>query len=543
VRSLLIVFAGTGLLIGAPSEWVGSRACHACHASIYAMYMRTPMATSSGVVGDGRRREHFNNATFEHSSSGYRYRVRQRSGAYDLQWQKTSDGAAAWFTKPMPFYVGSGSLARSYLLESNGFLYQSPVAYYATTAKWDLAPGYARYNQPFVTRPILPGCLQCHASGVQHLPLTQNQYAARPFEEGGVSCERCHGPGANHIAAMRSGRKSDDKHIVNPSKLAPERRDSVCAQCHLTGEARVVRAGRSVESFRAGERLQDHVEVLARAGTAGEMRVTSHVENLAQSACKQASGDRLWCGTCHDPHTLPSPAARVTWYRAKCLSCHQVETCKAPSPARTANGDDCTSCHMPKNSVTDAQHVVYTDHSIPRTPRSETPRVDGIIRLARFGAGNADDRELGLGYAILAQREPNAAYRDRAFELLRSARRKQQADAEVLLYLADLHNQRSQREEAIKLYEEAIRLDPSQLTGSVTLGAIRMEQGNYTEAIRLWNDALSKNPALMLVRGNLAAALLKTGSRAEAEAVLSRAVDYNPEFVPPRWLIDQLSAK
>ena len=198
---------------------------------------------------------------------------------------------------------------------------------------------------------------------------------------------------------------------------------------------------------------------------------------------------------------------------------------------------------MPKNTVTDAQHVVYTDHSIPRQARSETARVDGVIRLARFGAGNSDDRELGLGYAILAQREPSAAYRDRAFEFLEAARRKQQADAEVLLYLADLHNQRSQREEAVKLYEEAIRLDPSQLTGSVSLGAIRMEQGNYTEAIRLWKDALSKNPALMLVRGNLAAALLKTGNRAEAEAVLSRAIDFNPEFVPPRWLTDQLSAK
>jgi hypothetical protein len=300
---------------------------------------------------------------------------------------------------------------------------------------------------------------------------------------------------------------------------------------------------RTAQSFTAGDRLQDHVEVLVRSGGASEMRVTSHVENLAQSACKQASGDRLWCGTCHDPHTLPTAAQRVSWFRSKCLTCHQVDTCTAPSAARKAKGDDCASCHMPRNPVTDAQHVVYTDHSIPRRPRAAPGRSKQDVTLTRFGSGNAEDRELGIGYAILAQREKNGTYRRRALDHLEAARREQQADSEVLLYLADLYNQRSQRESAIALYEQAIRMDPSQLTGSVALGAIRMEQGRFQEAIELWTDALSKNPALMLVRGNLAAALLRVGDRAGAKTVLEQALSFNPEFLPPRWLSEQLSGK
>jgi hypothetical protein len=378
--------------------------------------------------------------------------------------------------------------------------------------KWDLSPGYERYNQPYVVRPVLPGCLECHSSRVQHLEGTQNGYADTPFLEGGVSCERCHGPGSEHIA------KPTRENIVNPSKLEAERRDSVCAQCHLTGEARVARAGQKPNSFTAGDRLQDHVAVFVRANGAGRMRVTSHVENLAQSACKQASGDKMWCGTCHDPHTDPSKVD----YRAKCLTCHQ--------PHKDNKGSDCVSCHMPKNTVTDAQHVVYTDHAIPRKPRQHQASQSADMALKPFGAGKAEDRDLGTAYAMRGQR-------DKAFALLNSSTPR---DAEALMYLADLHKQRGNRDHAIHLFEEAMRLDPAQLTGSVTLGAIRMEQGDYNEAIRLWKDALSKNPGLLLTRTNLAAALLQAGAKGEAEAVLSEAKKYNPEYTPPRHLIERL---
>ena len=528
-------------LVAADPQWVGSGACQSCHPAIYEAYKKTPMATSSGIVGTGAVQENLREAGFEHSASGYRYRLkRSGEGKLELEWAKRDSKSV--HRALMSLYIGSGTVARSYAIDRGGFLYLSPVAYYAAKGKWDLSPGYSRYNQPFLTRPVLPGCLQCHASGVRHVPSTQNAYTTPAFAEGGVSCERCHGPGSSHIAAMRSAKRPSDPQIVNPSRLAPERRDSVCAQCHLTGEVRIQRAGRGVDSFRAGDVLSDHAAVFVRSGGSSGMRVTSHVENLAQSACKQRSGDRLWCGSCHDPHTEPEASKRVAWYRSKCLQCHDTQTCKAEPAARHAKNDDCTSCHMPRNPVTDAQHVVFTDHSIPRRPRTISISA-GRIALVPFENSKLNERDAGVAYGVLAQRDSVAAYRERAFQLLQSAMQNGHRDAEALLYLADLHNQRSEREQAIKLYEEAIRLDPTQLTASVSLGAVRMEQGEYFEAIRLWQDALLKNPALLLVRGNLAAALLMTGKRAEAEAVIRKAAEYNPEFVPPPWLAEQLEGK
>lgn len=496
----------------------------------------TPMARSSGAPAVAQ--EGFENAEIRDERTGYRYLVQRRNGGYVLQLENANGSVRAQLN--MPFYVGSGTVAQSYLLQQDGFLYQSPVAWYAEKARWDLAPGYKRYDQPFLTRPILPGCLQCHASAVEHRPLTQNSYGSPPFLEGGVACERCHGPGAAHIAGVKSGNKNAALAIVSPSRLHAERRDSICSQCHLTGEVRVTRAGRNWQSFAPGDRLADHVAVFVRSDAAPELKVTSHVENLAQSACKKASGDRLWCGTCHDPHSVPAPAKRAAWYRSKCLSCHRRESCTVAPSARREQGDGCAACHMPRNTVADAEHVVYTDHAIRRrTTRRPEPQAREAS-LKQFGAMQSDDRDLGLAYAILAGRESSDALRARALTLLQSAGDAGQRDPEALMYLADLLNRNSRREQAVALYEEAIRADPAQLSASVNLGAIRVEQGNYAEAVRLWSDALAKNPALTLVRTNLALALLKTGERARAENVLRDATRYNPVYVPPRALLELL---
>ena len=59
---------------------------------------------------------------------------------------------------------------------------------------------------------------------------------------------------------------------------------------------------------------------------------------------------------------------------------------------------------MPKSTVPDAQHLVYTDHSIPRRPRATTPAPKrGALVL--FGGGKPSDRDLGFAYAITGDRE------------------------------------------------------------------------------------------------------------------------------------------
>jgi hypothetical protein len=518
-----------------------SPGCASCHQAIYGQYRQTPMANSSGAAGGGVIREKYDQAVFDHPATGFRYRVDRKGGAVVLEFAKL-DGTLKG-TKELPYFVGSGATARSYLVADDGFLYQAPVAYYTSGGKWGLAPNYETYAYPYLTRPAMPGCLTCHASSLNTVPRTQNRYRTPPFGEDGIACERCHGSGEAHMRKMQAGDTQGGLAIVNPARLSPDRRDSICWQCHLTGEARVMRAGSDWQSYLPGDRLADSVTVFVRAGENPGMKVTSHAEKLAQSACKRGAGDGLWCGTCHDPHTVPKAAERAAWFRQKCLGCHAPDACRETKAARAGRQDDCTGCHMPKSTVADAQHVVYTDHSIPRRPRSGEAAPPGSMELVAFGGGSASQRDMAMAYGIAASRTQDAVLRARARTMLEEAERTSPDDVEVLQYLAELYRNDNREEAAIPLFRRAIRLDPAQVTSSVGLGGILMERGQFAEAIRLWEDALSKNGGLELVRINMALAQWRSGDLRAAEATLVKAVTINPGFATPVELLQKLRAQ
>jgi tetratricopeptide (TPR) repeat protein len=326
--------------------------------------------------------------------------------------------------------------------------------------------------------------------------------------------------------------------MINPATLAAAERDSVCEQCHLSGEVRVPKPGKDELTFQPGGRLGDSVTVFLRAGSGARMKVTSHVEDLAQSVCKKASGASLWCGTCHDPHRVPAAAEKAAYFRSKCVTCHQPSQCRATPAARQANGDDCTACHMPRNPTSDVDHVVFTDHSIPRRKApAAAPAADAV--LAPFAGGTAGARDLGLAYAILGQREQVEAYIGRAFRLLQEAVARGEADAPALAYLAEFYRDRKDDAHALPLYEQSWRLDHTQAPVAAALGAYRMQSGHLDEAIRLWNEALAINPALLLVRANLATALDRAGHADQAQAVMRKALEFNPAFQEARDFLER----
>jgi Tfp pilus assembly protein PilF len=508
------------------------------------------MANSARKLDASKAPERFDQASFEHSSSGFQYRVSIQNSQYVLEFDKQAAGLSG--SKVLAYAVGSGMRAFSYLMVDDGYLYEAPVAYYLMSNSWGLAPGYEQNTYPYLTRPIAPGCLACHASSLQVAARTLNRYGSPPFLEAGVACERCHGNGQQHVTKMQSGKMQSgkmqsgktagDRLILNPAKLAPERRDSICEQCHLTGDVRVMRPGSDWSSFGPGKRLADSQTVFVRAGRPAGMKVTGHVENLAWSACKRGAGDRLWCGTCHDPHVVPPPAQASAWFRSRCLTCHATKSCSETKLARSAAKDDCIGCHMPKSPASDAQHVVFTDHSIPRRLGATLVAAassDG--ELVPFGGAQSSLRDLALAYAIKAVGQTSGADRTRALSLLERAVKESPADVEVLLYLAEIYRTGGKNDLARPLYERAITLDPTQVTASVGLGGIMMERGDYSAAVRLWTDALSKNAGLELVRLNTAMALWKMGDRNAAESNLKIALSLNPAFAPARELLDKLN--
>ena len=483
------------------------------------------MAGTSGVVADDA------GAGGEFTGAGFRYRVRRDRGGLSFEFAKpdgTLHGA-----KTISYFVGSGATARSYLLVDDRYYFEAPVAYYASSQKWGLAPAYDSYAYPYLTRPVTAACLNCHASGVRLVAGTLNRFEVPPFAENGIGCESCHGPGDRHVKEMTAAT------IVNPAKLDAPERDSICSECHLSGAVRVIAAGKNWNSFHPGGRLSDSVKVFVKAGGATGLTVTSHVEKLAQSRCKQKSGDRLWCGSCHDPHRIPQRAQAPSWFRAKCMACHESKGCTEAASVRATKQDDCTACHMPKSGVADAQHVVYTDHSIPRRPRAAAAQV-AAVELRPFDGFTVSDRDTALAYAIMAGRDRSPELRTRALAMLQKAEREHPDDSEALLYLAELYRGGDQADLAMPLYQRALRLDPAQLTALVGLAGIFVQRGQYTEAIPLWEDALAKNSGLELVRTNLAMAYWRTGDLVSAERHLVKAVALSPAFAPAADLLKRL---
>ena len=421
----------------------------------------------------------------------------------------------------------------------DGFLFQAPVSYYSRRAKWDISPGYQQHRSLYLTRAVSTKCLQCHASRLQPVAGTENRFETPPFLEGGVSCERCHGPGGNHVAKMSAGDRTALREIVNPAKLDGARRDSVCAQCHLTGAARVGRAASARAAYQPGGLLSDNtIFFVWSAGESPLSGANSHFEKLQQSACKRASGDRLWCGSCHDPHFEPEPSRRADYYRSRCLGCHKPAACTENLAARRKSQDDCAACHMAKGSVRETEHPVFTDHSIPRrSPRP--PGGSGAPRsLVPFWNTPVSERDLGLAYAMAAGGD--SALRSRGRELLEKAEKVDPEDVLVLMQLAQLYDEMGSYDKAMALSERVLRLDSSQTAVAVNLGTYYIERGRVREAMRLWADALSRNPALTGARINLGVAQYQQGDAAAAVATLRKALEYDPDQETARKLLSEI---
>lgn len=305
--------------------------CTPCHSAIVESYRQSPMARSSGPV------EALAPAVYTHARSRTKYTIESPNRVVI----QTPEQRA---TQQLHYFIGSGAHGRSFLFLRGAGLFQAPVTQYAGRG-WAMSPGYEEDQFSDWTRPIDRNCLWCHASSQRPIYGTRNQYANPPFAENGITCERCHGDAKQHVADPR-------RRPVNPAKLAPALRDDVCRQCHTIGKTRADKPGRSFFEYRPGMALSALVTYETVPQTRDmDLKVTGHFERLAMSKCRIATGDKLWCGTCHNPH----PTAAVDKNQA-CRTCH--------TPPKCARGPDCQSCHMPKAPSPEANHATFTDHWI-----------------------------------------------------------------------------------------------------------------------------------------------------------------------------------
>jgi predicted CXXCH cytochrome family protein len=549
--------------------YVGNEACARCHAAIYASYQRTAMALASGRAVDALTPAP---AQFTHKASGVHYRIYGEAGRAWLSFDRPGDPEVRG-KRELLYFIGSGRRGRTFLFETDGFLFESPVNWYANKQMWDTAPAYQSSREMPLNLPAYASCLHCHVSGMQ-APLkgTENRYPDPAFTQNGVSCERCHGPGAVHagggaIVNAASVDPAINPAIVNPAKLPAARRDEVCMQCHLEGKVAIERAGHHVYEYRPGENLTDYIRYFVLAGSqesssgtaslgtasldtaslgTASLGAVSQVEALAQSQCKKKSGDAMSCTSCHDPHQSPPAQEAAAYYRTKCLACHGA----AFANKHHSDHPDCIGCHMPAALSSDVAHTEVTDHRIPRRPQTspqllqDPASASSLPRLVRFPAADKDDsdgRDLALAWASLAEggmteAEPQA--RDR---LARSTSQSP-VDPALLSSLGYIEQKRGAAERARHLYQEALAIDPDLIDAETNLGVIEAQGGEMKEAVRLWLSAFQNAPYRSGIGLNLARAFCADGKTGEARTYTLRVLEFNPDLAAAKQMLRHLSS-
>jgi tetratricopeptide (TPR) repeat protein len=413
----------------------------------------------------------------------------------------------------VPFALGSGIRGRSYLIERDGFLFQSPISWYAGTNVWDLAPAYRSKNQHF-TRPVPDECIYCHANRAEPVANSLNHFRTPIFQGYAIGCERCHGPGELHVQLRENDKNFAglDDTIVVPDRLDPELREGVCQQCHLQAVVRIVKRNRYRENFRPGLPLNQFVSYFVLpASQTDSKRAVGQVEQMYASRCFQESGAKtakLGCLSCHDPHYYPDAKEKINYYRQRCLTCHAEKDCGVELAVRRAKSpsDNCIECHMPSGASSNIAHTAITDHRILRQPGSERPLTPNPSPLANkypivaFDPGgpkssDADSRrDLGMALIDFASKQPSAEWGRLAEPLLEEGLKRWPDDDAAWEAKGFALMLQGRDQDALDAFRTALNREPNREKSLFGAALMAGQTGRVNDAIEFWTRAIALNP-------------------------------------------------
>lgn len=439
-------------------DYVGSAACEGCHADRHASWARTfhrtmtQDATAQTVTGrfDGALLDAFGGAV--------------RPG---------SDGTRWWFDYADP-QTGQalGQVEVKRLVGSHRYqqyLTKAPDSetYYRLHYLWHIADQrWVHMNAAFLGSDAQDfdaqvtvwngNCVNCHNTGAQprlsnmadlkrraaageRVDIKREMRFDTKVAELGISCETCHGPGAEHSARMHeTGTRwwtrlagFTDLSIVEPSRLDAARNNAICGACHA---GRTPKDASDIEAiydrgirFRPGDLLEDHLKPLARDTpspsvhdpgmfaqrfwTDGTPRLTAYeYQGTRDSPCSQSG--RYTCVRCHTMHS-GNPASMLPddgRGNDSCLSCHRPlrgQESAHSGHASGSPGNNCQSCHMPR--------AVYGVMEIHRTHHIAVPDPVADHATGKPNACLNCHQEQNLAWALAASQKlwPERAFTTR----------------------------------------------------------------------------------------------------------------------------------
>ena len=588
--------------VPASPEYVDSGVCARCHRQIADDYARTGMGRSFFPPRPSNTLESYAGDDVYHAPSDTHFSMILRNGEYyQRRWQIGFAGKESNVEELRIDYVlGSGNHARSYLHRTaRGTLIELPLGWYSEAkvtglgasggGHWSMSPG-SDSERPRTRRFVSYKCMFCH-NGIPQIPAGQGSPGSDPIFPGdlpeGIDCQRCHGPGGNHVRTVSSRQSTAEdvrSSIVNPARLSSKLRMEICMQCHLeTSSGRIpaslVRFNRGPFSFQPGEPLDAFMLTFDHAPGSGhddKFEAVSSVYRLRKSQCFVQSEGRLTCDTCHNPHRVPRGAEAVAQYAAVCRQCHSTATAStAPIDSLIASGkhsgsSDCAGCHMPKRRAEDTPGMVMTDHLIQRRPppgnllaefRERPPEEyhgevvpyypsplppapeNALYRaVAQVGLGN----NVGVGLPVLATEIARQKPREAEFYLIlgdaqQSAGRVAEAlvafrravelapnSARAVRSLAGALSAGGQVAQAAETFQRALEIAPADPITWYRYGLFESASGRAAEAVQKIRKAIELDPSLPEQHASLADILAKSGQTEAAMAVVRDALRGDP---------------
>jgi predicted CXXCH cytochrome family protein len=270
----------------------------------------------------------------------------------------------AKFTKDQVALVYGSVWKQRYFTKIGDDYYPEPAQWDVTNRVWRpyFVPNGADWWVPYyppdnMQRPTGPTCDGCHSVGYD--------IHTKKVAEWNVGCERCHGPGSEHVQHPTRA------NILNPAHMDYVQASDTCIQCHSQGRPLTSQIeGKYYDwpvGYQAGSNLQDYWKL--EEHKLGETTFTHFPDGTAHKNRMQGNDfvqsvmyrRGVTCFSCHDVHGTGNYAQLRTPGDQICLDCHSPLSLNGPRAAtleehthhkKGSTGSSCIACHMPKIATT-----------------------------------------------------------------------------------------------------------------------------------------------------------------------------------------------
>jgi hypothetical protein len=339
--TLILLFLAHPLLASAQATraardgYVGDDSCRTCHAAQVdsfhqtAHYLTSSAPDQHSILGKFTQGDNL----LKTGNPNLSFRMDAKDGGFF----QTAVAPTSSRIERFAVVVGSGEKGQTYLFWDGDQLFQLPVSYWANLG-WVNSPGYRDGLADF-ERPIIPRCLECHSTYFEALPPPFNRYNTVGFSLG-MQCEKCHGPGREHVKREQS-KPVPDPAILNPAHFSRDRQMDLCAWCHAGHGQPVLPSF----TYLPGSPLDQYLNFPKHDPAAPLDVHGNQVETLKQSRCFVASS--MTCLTCHNVHVAQRNLAE---FSQRCLTCHKPDSATFSKPGHPVS-NNCIDCHMPKQET------------------------------------------------------------------------------------------------------------------------------------------------------------------------------------------------